>query len=334
MKDPVHVVCACNAGYIMPLCVMLSSLVDHFDRERELVVHVLNSDATTQQRDNVKESIRLIRPDSKLINVKWYAVELPTFTVKQTRSLTRDAFSRYFAPQLLPETIERALYLDCDIVVLKDISLLYDSTADSPAVLDAVQDLTNPWISLKDGVFDYKERGIPADAPYFNSGVMVMHLKRWRERDLTKQLIEYIVANGPNIMEADQGALNALVWNDWGQLDQRWNTHSCLSVSSNRKQTGLSKKQWRELRLHPYLIHYTAWKKPWMEGVVFPRYSYFFRYLQKTVYKDSVPHRPKLENYLGVRLYYHLWNFLRRLPSRRRLSVDPAFLTTQQHKNI
>jgi hypothetical protein len=61
-----------------------------------------------------------------------------------------------------------------------------------------------------------------------------------------------------------------------------------------------------------------------MKGVVFPRYSYFYHYLQKTVYKDTIPHRPRLEDYLGVQLYYHLWNFLRKLPrpGKRRPSDD------------
>jgi hypothetical protein len=55
-----------------------------------------------------------------------------------------------------------------------------------------------------------------------------------------------------------------------------------------------------------------------MKGVVFPRYSYFYRYLDKTPYKDSIPHRPRLEDRLGVPLYYHVWNLLRRLPRPRR----------------
>jgi lipopolysaccharide biosynthesis glycosyltransferase len=215
MNEPVHVTCASNAGYIMPMCAMLSSLVDHFDRERELFIHILSSDATPQQQEDVKESVRLARPDSKLIHVRWYDVNLPKFAVKQTRRHTLDVFSRYYAPYLIPDDVERALYLDGDIILQADVSELFDSTAGSPALLHAVQSLTIPWVSCEEGVFDYKERGIPAKAPYFNSGVMLMNLKLWRERDITKQLTEYVSSNGPYINEADQGALNALLWNEW-----------------------------------------------------------------------------------------------------------------------
>jgi lipopolysaccharide biosynthesis glycosyltransferase len=325
MKDPIHITCASNAGYIMPMTVMLSSLIDHFATDRELYIHILNSDATPQQRDDVEESVRLARPDSKLIHVKWYKVELPAFScVKQTRRHTLDVFSRYYAPYLIPETVERALYLDGDIILQADVSELFDSTAGSPALLHAIQSLTIPWVSCPEGVFDYKELGIPAKAPYFNSGVMLMNLRQWRERDITNKLSEYVLRNGPDINEADQGALNALLWNEWVPLDQHWNAHSSLNVPENRLQTGLSEEEWEHLRLHPKLIHYTADKKPWMKGVVFPRYSYFYHYLQKTVYKDTIPHRPRLEDYLGVRLYYHLWNFLRKLPRPRRAAPAPA----------
>jgi lipopolysaccharide biosynthesis glycosyltransferase len=322
-KDAVHVVCACNAGYMMPMTVMLSSLVDHFDRDRDLTIHVLNSNSTQEQRDGVTKSLKMMRPDWNRVRVKWYSVVPPNLAVKQVRRHTHDIFSRFLAPFLLPEEIDRALYLDCDIVVLKDIGELWDSTAGSPAVVHAVHDLTIPWVSSRQGVFDYKDRGIPADAPYFNSGVLLIHLKRWRERDLTNRLIEYLSENGPKVNEADQGALNALLWNEWEKINQRWNSHSCLNVTDNRKETGLSAKEWHDLRLHPWLVHYTAYKKPWMKGVVFPRYTYFYSYLQRTVYKDTIPHRPKLEDYLGVRAYYHLWNFLRKLPRPRRAAAPP-----------
>ena len=314
MKPPVHVVCACNSGYIMPLCVMLTSLADHFNKDRELVIHVLNSDSTQELRDNVTKSIEAVWPKPNNVTVNWYKVELPTFAIKQVRRHTMDVFSRYYAPYLLPQDIVHVFYLDCDIVLQADISTVYDAAAASPKTLHAVHDMTCPWIGSQQGVFDYKERGIPADAPYFNSGVLIINLPRWRELDLTNRLTDYIEQNGPKINEADQGALNALCWNDWEQMDQRWNTHSSLSVASNRTETGMSKAEWAKLRLHPYLIHFTADKKPWMKGVIFPRYSYFYHYLDKTPYKGTIPHRPTLEDKLGPRLYYHVWNFLRQLP--------------------
>jgi lipopolysaccharide biosynthesis glycosyltransferase len=250
-------------------------------------------------------------------------VELPTFAVKQVRRHTMDVFSRYYAPYLLPQDIVHVFYLDCDIVLQADISTVYDAAAASPKTLHAVHDMTCPWIGSQQGVFDRKERGIPDDAPYFNSGVMIINLPRWRELDLTNRLTEYIEQNGPKINEADQGALNALCWNDWEQMDQRWNTHSSLSVATNRAETGMSKAEWAKLRLHPFLIHYTADKKPWMKGVVFPRYSFFYSYLDKTPYKDTIPHRPTLEDKLGPWLYYHVWTFLRLLPRPNR-SPAPA----------
>jgi lipopolysaccharide biosynthesis glycosyltransferase len=316
MKEPVHVVCACNANYIMPLCVMLASLVDHFDPERDLVIHIISNDATAQIRENVRESIRMNRPGLEHIEIRWLSLDpalINGLVISPGSHISADTYTRIFAPLILPEDCERILYLDCDMVVLADVSKLFDLADGSKRVLHAASDVGTPWVSSVVGVFDYAERNIPANKPYFNAGVLVINLQLWRERNLTAEILDYVVQHGERIFFEDQGALNAILHDDWTPLDNRWNQGNAVLMEEWWMSMGYSREEWLRVRNHPYIIHFTSAKKPWQPGRRTPRYSYFFKYLQRTVYKDSIKRRPYLENIVGIRIYYHLWKWARRV---------------------
>jgi lipopolysaccharide biosynthesis glycosyltransferase len=67
------------------------------------------------------------------------------------------------------------------------------------------------------------EAGIPGHAPYFNSGVLVLDIQRWLDRDVTRAITNYLVDYGDRANLADQEAVNVAVYGDWVSLDRTWN---------------------------------------------------------------------------------------------------------------
>jgi lipopolysaccharide biosynthesis glycosyltransferase len=192
------------------------------------------------------------------------------------------------------------------MVVLADISMLYDSTAWNDSIIHATHDLGIPWVSSQSGVFDYEDRGIPADAENFSTAVLVINLKRWRERNLTPELLGYLAAHGDKVY-VDQGALNAFLWREWVRLDNRWNQGSDVLFEEIWLAAGYTHEEWKLAKNHPYIVHYAGGSKPWKRGVPYPRFSYFYHYLSKTTYKGSVRLAPHLEVFVGFRIYYQIW---------------------------
>ncbi len=310
MKEPVHIICAANTTFIMPLCVMLVSLVRNFDPNRDLHIHVISTDATEEDRVKVLESIAINRAGLDRITLQWHAVDeslLADFHVPSESHFSSDNYSRILAPQLLPASCERAVYLDCDLVVLADISVLFDSMAGKPQTLLAVQDRVVPFVSSNRGVFDFESRKISPKTLYFNSGVLVINLRRWRERHVTDLLVAYLREAGERVWFVDQGALNAVLHDDWAELDSRWNQTSDILHYNNWAMAGYTRGEWLRVKGSPYIVHFSGGVKPWQKCNRVPRYSYFFSYLQHTVYKDSLPWHPVLEGILGVRAYYWVW---------------------------
>jgi lipopolysaccharide biosynthesis glycosyltransferase len=309
--EPIHVVFATNAKYVMPLCVTLASLVANFDPERELVIHIITNDLEEKHRDEVRRTVEMNRPGLKHVVIEWHSAKqgLP---LPADRELGAEAYMRILVPNILPESVERAIYLDCDLVVLTDISRLYDATRDAPGLVQAAADISMAFAGDPYGIFDYRERGIPADARCFNSGVMVMNLKLWRERQIAPAILDYAVRNLDRVYYCDQGALNAFLWRDWTPIDPRWNQGANVFFPEMWQRAGLL-EEWRRTRDEPYIFHYSGPKKPWQPGHRGPRYSYFFQYIDRTVFKDDFPRRPRLEGIIGLRAYYHLWRIARKL---------------------
>ena len=80
-------------------------------------------------------------------------------------------YYRLLAPRLLPDTIEKVLYLDSDLIVRKSLAPLWNTDiADRP--LAAVPD----YIGGTAG----RDLGLPDGTKYFNSGVLLMNLQYWR----------------------------------------------------------------------------------------------------------------------------------------------------------
>lgn len=324
-QQPIHVLCATNAGYTMPLTVMLTSLVCNYRGDRDLDIHIIESDVPDALREKVEGSVFKNKKGSYRLAFHWTRLD-PTlfkhFPVggDAARHITVEAYARLLAPDVLPPTCERAIYLDCDLVVLKNIADLNDA-ADNACTVSAVATVHLPYVSsISIGttpvVFNYAELGIPATNRYFNSGVLVINLKLWREQNITTRVIEYLERYKDEVLYHDQGGLNAVLYDQWFRLDQRWNHGGALNPD-NWKPPAFSREEWHKVKNDPFIVHYLGADKPWKPGFNRPRSSFFHRYLRKTLFKNEVKMSPVtiLETLIGYRNYFLLWRIKRTLKS-------------------
>ena len=125
--------------------------------------------------------------------------------------------------ELLPDDVERVLFLDADLLVLDDPTGLLEVDLGGRALAAAV-DGAIALCSGPRGVRAWREQGIPAFAPYFNAGVMAISLRDWRERAVGARALRYLSTRGTSGGGfLHQEALNAIAWDDWHELDPRWN---------------------------------------------------------------------------------------------------------------
>lgn len=158
--------------------------------------------------------------------------------------LTATAYARLMMGELLPTSLNRVIYLDCDVICTGELRPLWQ-LGDAVPVLGATLDRTGArWKPLL---------GLAPEAPYFNSGVLIVNLDGWRQRDVARRIIDWIAANPAKATLADQDAINACLGDEIMPLPDCWN----LQIG---KDSGALP---RERLNEAVLLHYTGGQKPW-----------------------------------------------------------------------
>jgi lipopolysaccharide biosynthesis glycosyltransferase len=151
---------------------------------------------------------------------------------------------------LLPD-INKVIYLDSDTIVIKDMVDFWNISFDNSYI-----------IGCKSMVHERncKRLGLRENAPYINSGVMMMNLKMIRRDNIEKVFFDCIKRNPEIMQNVDQDVINLALLeteNSIKQISQKWNTEI-------RTDTPFTKK-YLPIVDDPYIIHYLTGEKPWQK---------------------------------------------------------------------
>ena len=240
------VACAINQSYVLPLAVMLESLKQRLRPSFQPVLYLIHtgiSQTSLAAISSIVETHSIIPSDIQLSA----APRAPHFP--------REASYPLLLPELLPLGLERVLFLDADILVLDDLATLWEKPLNQH-VLAAAPDAAVPRCSAPRGVKGWQALGIPPEASYFNCGVLMIHLPRWRQGEVTRRVHQYFATTREPIDFLHQEALNSVLWDDWERLDSRWNL---LASRAGRSYEQTGSEAWRQ----PGIVHFAGRMKPW-----------------------------------------------------------------------
>jgi len=239
-NNPIHLLCAADRRYGAYAGIMLSSVLRANSRER-FEIHVLSD---RMRRRDLRKLSALADEAGSHCTVYDVAARLTAYSRGQGTHLSRAAYARLLIADLLSPELPRVLYLDCDIICTGALRPLWQLAPTIP-LLGAVLDRAGERWKVR--------LGLPADAPYFNSGVLLVNLDAWRRDDVAGQLVEWVAANPDKLGLADQDAINMCLRDGITPLSDRWNL-----------QIGLDSGPIAAARLgEAALLHYTGVHKPW-----------------------------------------------------------------------
>jgi len=276
-QKSIRVVLAADSRFVMPLSVAMSSAALNCDPQRNITFYVLQHDIGTQLRQQVERS--LASTGHTKHDVVWLDVSFANLDQFKTHGhFNAMTYARLLIPSLLPLDVEKVLYLDSDLVVVGDIAELWDLECGEKTLL-AAQDRIVESVSGFLGLSNYRDLGIPADSKYFNAGVLLINLKKWRSDKVSDKVFEYLRQHQKIIRMVDQEALNAVLFDSWGQLECRWNWQvGRLNPFWPSKRTSVAPEGGAEKSI----IHFTTAVKPWLPGCRYEEKRVFFEYLDLT----------------------------------------------------
>jgi lipopolysaccharide biosynthesis glycosyltransferase len=221
--------------------------------------------------------------------------------------ITHTAYFRLLAAKLLPDSIDKVIYLDSDVLVQDDLCKLWNVELENQYCL-AVPDIACPFIDARFADSNFKKsspylaslspirnwRALNLDpsARYFNSGVMILNIARWRDEQIEQQLLSCLRENEKFAWCWDQYALNVVFAGQWGELPLRWNQGAHIFEFPSVEHSPVSSDQFYEMRENPAIIHYTTEWKPWHYRPFHPLRHLFYDNLDKTAWSGWRPERP------------------------------------------
>ena len=171
----INVLCSTDDNFAQHCAVMATSLLRHTGNS--VTIHVIESELSSDNQKKLEETINANGGEIIFHHVRDDYAKL--LEVQDGCAVSDAAYYRFYVTSLIKdESIEKILYLDCDIVVMDDVAKLFQiDISDYP--LAAVRDIVNPANEKQMfGIsFSYRDR-------YFNSGVLLINLKLWRENNL------------------------------------------------------------------------------------------------------------------------------------------------------
>jgi lipopolysaccharide biosynthesis glycosyltransferase len=275
----VVVACAADGHYALPLAVMLSSAGFHAGPGTSVEAYVLDDGLGGEDRAKVAASL----PEQVRLHWRRPPSGLPGVPVWGRMSGT--TYHKLTLAEWLPAELDRVLWLDCDLLVLADLSRLWRIPQKGCVTL-AAQDLRVPLVSARFGVAAWRELGLPAGAKYFNAGVMVIDLARWREREVGRRSLEYVRAHADRIYFWDQEALNAVLAGAWSELEPHWNWHPALDHLPGRRADARAREP-----AAPRIVHFSGNLKPWEFAGRGPHWKLYERYVDRTEWAGRRPPR-------------------------------------------
>lgn len=258
-QEAIVLVCAADENYAMPLAVTVYSASLNLKSKQRIELFVIDGGIKKSTKSRIKKSLA-----SESLTISWIQpTEKILDKLPLTDTLTTATYYRLLVAQLIPAHFHKAIYLDTDVVVKGDLSQLWNIDIGENYVL-AVQDISQR--SFK----------------YFNSGVLVINLEKWRTENIGSRVIEYIEQNRDSIRWLDQDGLNGVLVEKWGELDPRWNQMHAIHEYSSWRESPYAEDVYNDVLHNPYIVHFTTPPKPWQKGCKHPGKDLFFQYLDMT----------------------------------------------------
>ena len=252
--------------YVPFLAVALQSLIENSSEKNYYLIKILYTSITEENQEKIKKY------EKENVNIEF--VDLNYYINKIKNKLyTRDYYSvttyfRLFIPNLYPQ-YNKALYLDCDIVLLADVAELYNIDMGDNLVAAAPDDVIQKievfqeYVEKVVGVADYRN--------YFNAGVLLMNLDELRKFDFQEKFL-YSLEKIKFAVAQDQDYLNRLCKGRVKIISNVWDK---MPISNDTDTNDLK------------LIHYNLAFKPWhFEDILYK--EYFWKYAKKTEFFDEI----------------------------------------------
>lgn len=300
MPNYLHIVVATDSNYLIHTATLINSIAR--SHNSQIVMHVFGSNLSDTDKEfldriSSKIVVRFYEVDSKVIEKRLFNSQ----SISANRSIT--CYSRLLIPEMLPEDIDRCIYMDVDAIVLGSLEPLM--TVDlTDAAIAGVQDTVSSR--------HLKILGLRASQTYINSGFILWNLDYCRKNKVVDKFADFVKSFGGNVPANDQGTINGVLSDEIKLLDPRYNVMtpffdmSATDIKNLFDGNRYSQEEYNEAVDNPVFVHFTPFMttRPWMENCRHPLKDQYWNFRL-----EINPDRSLLKDRRIPRLKYLSWCF-------------------------
>ena len=265
LKEEIPIFFSTDDNYVPYLDVAIRSLIANASKDYQYKIIVLN---TGLNKENVAK-VEALENENFTIEFADISSVIDHIVHKLPNKyhFGLATWYRLFIQSLFPQ-YKKVIYIDCDLIVLGDISKLYFTDLEDNYVAGVVEN----WI-LHSPIFSYytKEAVGVESKNYINAGVLVMDLEKFRENKIEEKFVELINAYNFNVIDPDQAYINYLCHGKIKYLPFEWNRTPLKNVVCE----------------NPNIVHYALGAKPWQDPNVYLG-NYFWDYAKESPFYNAI----------------------------------------------
>ncbi len=299
MRLTLNVLFSSDNAYAQHLGAAMCSLLEHNAEFKTINIYIIENNIAQDAREKL---IAITRAYANA-NIFWIPFEAweKQLKLNMISHISISSYARLFVASMLPLCVDRVLYLDCDMIVTGSL-LDFWNTDLAGNVLGAVQDQVGG--PNKTGV------GMAEDEPYFNAGMLLIDLEKWRQLQIGEKCLRFIEEHGGRVPHHDQGTLNGVLKGQWLRLPLAYNLMTIHYIFTQKqiKKYFQDPAQFYEdaeiafAKAHPMILHYTPsfTSRPWVKGCAHPLKGKYWDAVKQTPWADAVPEKNKTPIYIRM----------------------------------
>lgn len=196
---------------------------------------------------------------------------------------------RFFVLDQIPETVNHLVWIDSDTIVHAGLAQILPDCKDE-APISAVCDSLSFYQRFR--------LGLKPNEPYYNAGVLVFHLKNWRENDYLSAMMAHLEKNVDRYTCNDQDLLNDFFRGQIQKLPPKYNVQGWLlaypikeylSEFSWEKEAYYAEQDLEQSKREPVITHFFRFlgDYPWTRGKNYhPAKALYEEWKSKSLWKD------------------------------------------------
>ena len=277
-KSRIHIAFCLDNKYVMPCGITIISILEN-NKDIEITFHIIGVGLTDISKKELDFTIKEYT-NASLIHYKLDEETLQSYNLNicNTELYSIAVYARFFVADLLPKDIDKLLYLDCDMMVAKNLRPLWNIDITEYAIAG----VPDPYCMYSTDMC--KRLNFNDSFVYINSGALIINLKYWRENNLRDKFLDCSIENKEKLIFPDQDVINSVLGESRLFLPIKYNVLDVYYWTDAQRLNGYADEAQEAINDY-VIVHFTGDSKPWLKTCQHPLKNEYLEYKKKSPWK-------------------------------------------------